>query len=833
MQTIDLNGKWEFCEVGKMDSYPAEVPGCVHQDLLRNELIDDPFYRDNELSLMWIGERDWIYRRTFDVSEELLTEDSVVLECDGLDTLAIIYINKKLVAKTDNMHRGWVFDVKKILQTGTNTLEVKFKSVIPAGEAGHKKRRLKYTGSGVELDGSQYVRKEACNYGWDWGPACLTCGIWRSIRLRGYSVAKISDVHITQAHKGGAVILNAAIGVEHSIKQRTNLYARIRVFSAENEKQAAKAECKIIRGKVDCELKIKNPELWWPNGMGEQPLYKVVVELFTDKGLLLDKQERRIGLRIFEVIREKDKWGESFTFACNGKRFFAKGANWIPADVFQGRVTKKNYEFLLQSSVEANFNMIRVWGGGIYEQDEFYDLCDELGLCVWQDFMFACQPYPAFDPVFMKNVEEEAVYNIKRLRHHASIAMYCGNNELEQCNCVSDTNKECMTWGEYKSLFDSLLPRLVKKYDGERAYWPSSEHSPCGDRENTSNPACGDGHLWNVWHGKEPFEWYRTSFHRFCSEYGFQSFPEPKTCRSFTLPEERNVTSYIMEHHQRARNGNELIIHYMTSWYRLPVGFDNTVWLSQIQQGLAVKYAVEHWRRNMPRCMGSLYWQLNDCWPVASWSSIDSFERWKALHFMAKKFYAPVLVSGLEDVTAGTVEVHISSDLQQTSVGTLSCRVTQIDGTVLDEKTQKVRIPVNGSRKVATLRLRKFIEQYTNRDILVWLYLTDDNGEELSRNFVSFCRPKHMQLQNPQIKVKVTKYNGIAFKVSLKAAKPALWVWLELDGHDAQFEDNFICMESSQETAILVSAPTIKTIKSFKQALRVRSLLNTYSEDYC
>jgi len=830
MQTVDLNGDWFFCESGKNSLYPAEVPGCVHQDLMRNRLIEDPFYRDNEDLQMWVGESDWVYSRFFEVSEKILNEDRVLLECDGLDTLASIHVNGRLVAKTDNMHRGWSFDVKDVLKAGTNSIEIKFSSVIPLGTAGLAKRPFKYVGAGLKAGGSQYIRKEACNYGWDWGPACLTCGIWRPIRLRGFSTARISDFHVTQTHSRNRVVLHTDIAVERlrcdGKPAPLRGSCRVTVFD-ENDETVAEEICPVVRGKADCELGISNPQLWWPNGMGDQPLYRVEVELLDGENVL-DETERRIGLRTLELICEKDKWGESFTFACNGRRFFAKGANWIPADVFQTRVKRENYEFLLQSSVEAHFNMIRVWGGGIYEQDEFYDICDELGLCVWQDFMFSCQGYPAFDPEFMASVEAEAVYNIKRLRHHASLALYCGNNELEQCDCVSDKGDEYMTWKEYKSLFDRLLPRLVKKYDGDRAYIPTSEYTPCGDRTNTSNPDCGDGHLWNVWHGREPFEWYRTSFHRFCSEYGFQSFPEPKTCNSFSLPEERNLTSYVMEFHQRSWKGNETIMHYMTSWYRLPNGFENTVWLSQIQQGLAIKYAVEHWRRNMPRCMGSLYWQLNDCWPAASWSSIDSFERWKALHFMAKKFYAPVLVSGLENIKAGTVEVHVSSDLLKTSSGILSCRVTQADGMLLDEMEQAVKIPANGSRRVATLKLHKYIEKYSERNVVVWLQLDDENGEELSRNFVSFCRPKHMRLEEPGIKVKVGRHSSGAFRVVLTAAKPALWVWLELGEHEAQFEDNFICLEPGRESVLLVSAESLKTVAAFRQALVVKSLRDTY-----
>lgn len=830
MQILELNGKWNFRQKGDTDSHPAIVPGCVHQDLLRNKIIEDPFYRENELKSMWVGEKNWIYSRSFEVTEDLLSEKAVFLECDGLDTLTSIRINGRHLATTDNMFRAWAFDVKSLLSIGANTIEITFKSVIPVGKAGLAKRPLRGGGGPLVINGAQYVRKEPCNYGWDWGPRCLTCGIWRSIRLRAYSDAIITDVHITQKHlKGRQVELQTTVQAEQFAK-KTALKVRLKVLRDADEKVVADTELKLLRGGAVCNLKIGNPELWWPNGMGDQPLYRVIVELFENEGSAVDTWSRRIGLRTLELIREKDKWGESFVFACNGKRFFAKGANWIPADVFQGRVTRDKYEYLLQSSVEANFNMLRVWGGGIYEQDEFYDLCDELGICVWQDFMFACQPYPAFDSEFMANVEAEAIYNIRRLRHHASIALYCGNNELEQLGCIDDSGGPFMTWDEYKQLFDRLLPRLVRKYDGERAYWPSSEHTPCGDRTNTQNQSCGDGHVWDVWHCKQPFEWYRTSLHRFCSEYGFQSFPEPKTCQSFTLPEERNITSHVMEHHQRCMLGNEKIIQYMTSWYRLPVGFENTVWLSQIQHGMSVKYAVEHWRRNMPRCMGSLYWQLNDCWPVASWASIDSFNRWKALHFMAKRFYAPVLVSGLEDTEKGTVEVHVSSDLRKPDKGVLLYRITQVDGTVIDEQKKPVNIPANANRKVITLRLRSIIAKYTERDLMIWLSLRNKTGNELSSNFVSFCRPKHMALQYPGIKAKVSRHSSGAFKILLTTKRPALWVWLELDGHNAQFGDNFICLQPGEEAKMLVSAKSVNSIEAFKKVLRIRSIWDTYQE---
>jgi beta-mannosidase len=676
------------------------------------------------------------------------------------------------------------------------------------------------------VNGAQYVRKEACNYGWDWGPRCVTCGIWRSIRLRGYSYGKISDMRIRQEHRKGRVVLHSDIDVVRIGRKR--LRARFAVRDIDSGEIVSECESSVVRGRAGVALDILSPRLWWPNGLGDQPLYRVEIDLLDDAGNRLDRRVYRIGLRRLELIREKDCWGESFVFACNGERFFVKGANWIPADVFQGRVDREKYESLLQSCAEANFNMLRVWGGGIYEQDEFYDICDDLGICVWQDFMFSCMAYPAFDEKFIANIRQEAIDNIQRLRHHASLALWCGNNELEQCHCVDDAGGKYMTWKEYRSIFDRLLPELVRRHDGERAYWPSSEYSPCGDRSDTRNPDCGDGHLWNVWHGREPFEWYRTSFHRFCSEYGFQSFPEPETCRSFTLPEERNITSYAMEQHQRCWQGNEKIIHYMLSWFRLPVGFENTLWLSQIQQGLAIKYAVEHWRRNMPRCMGSLYWQLNDCWPVASWSSIDSLNRWKALHYMAKRFYAPVLVSGLEDADKGTVEVHVSNDLRNVVPGALCWRVTAVDGTLLAQGSRNVRVSANSSRRVAVLRLRHLLTKYSERGIMVWLYLNDESGQELSRNFVTFCRPKNLQLEDPLIKVKVRRIKSGIFEVELSSKMPALWAWLELDGIEGQFDNNFICLEPGRKARILATARDAKSVSEFKAVLKISSLYDTY-----
>ncbi len=818
MHTLDLNGSWTLSGVRRDDiqGMPATVPGCVHTDLLAAKRIEDPFVRDNETRQFWIGETDWVYEREFEVEPALLEQECVLLECEGLDTLATLTLNGKRLGTTDNQFRSWSFDVKHRLFSGVNTISIRFKAAVPEVAKRQKIRRLVGTAG--------WLRKSQCNFGWDWGPTCVTAGIWRPIRVVGFSEGRIDDVHVKQAHGKGKVDLSTSVAIEAPGRQA--LSARMTV-TLEDEPVSSETVA-VKRKKAVFAQTIKSPRLWWPNGMGEQSLYEVTVELLDADGAILDFWTRRIGLRTLDVVQQADEWGTSFHFACNGIAFFAKGANWIPTDVFPSRVRADDYDYLLNSAAEAHMNMVRVWGGGIYEDDTFYDLCDELGLCVWQDFMFACAAYPSFDESFMASVKAEAEENVQRLRHHASLAIWCGNNELEQMNAhKGNPARGQLTVEEYAALFEKLLPAVVADVDPERTYWPSSPHTP-GDRDNHNDPTAGDAHLWEVWHGRKPFEWYRTADHRFCSEFGFQSFPEPRTVQGYTNKEERNITSHVMELHQRSGIGNTTIMQYMLSWYRLPNGFNNTLWLSQIQQGMAIKYAVEHWRRKAPRCMGALYWQLNDCWPVASWASVDSAGRWKALQFMAKRFFAPVLVSGVEDEAKGTVEVHVSSDRLASGKGTLQWRATCVDGTPLASGEQNLRIPVNGTRKVATLRLAKLVKEHTTRDVLVWLHLVDEAGGELSRNFVSFCRPKHMALVDPGIEVKVTESKGDGFEVTLTAERPALWAWLQLKRTDAQFEDNFVCLEPGREIRIQVAPVKPMTLKAFSGQLTVSSIRDTY-----
>jgi len=823
VQIIDLNGEWTLRQAGKKEVIPALVPGTVHTDLLVAGKIPDPYYQDNEDRVQWIGEADWIYKRAFNVPKDYLLNEQVLLCCEGLDTLATIKINAAEIARTDNMFRTYEFDVKNLLKAGINTIEIQFDSTIPYIKQQQEQHPIPLRDPPHGVLGANWVRKEQCNYGWDWGPCLLTCGIWRPVRIVAGRRMKFADVTIGQKHlKDGSVTMDI----------KTVLTVKEPVTSAGASVTVALGQNTVVKGNIafkdglgNIQLNIPKPELWWPNGMGSQPLYTVAINLVSKEGTLLDNVTQRIGLRTLHLQRKADKWGESFQFAVNGVPFFAKGACWIPADTFAPHLRPADYANLIQSAADANMNMLRVWGGGFYEDDIFYDLCDELGICVWQDFMFACATYPAFDTSFMDNVHAEAEDNVRRLRHHPSIALWCGNNEMEQ-GWVGDVwNDRQMSWADYGKIFDKLLPEITGKLDPDRDYWPCSPHSPLGDRNDFNNPNWGDAHLWDVWHGKKPFEWYRTAQHRFCSEFGFQSFPEPKTVDGYTAPQDRNITSYVMEHHQRSGIGNTTIMTYLLDWFRLPDEFENTLWLSQILQGMAMKYAVEHWRRNMPRTMGTLYWQINDCWPVASWSSIDYHHRWKALHYMAKQFYTPLLVSGVEDAAKGTVEIYVNSDLMDTAADELSWTVTDVRGSAISKGKEKMEIK-RGSRRVNVLNLAKDIKQYGVRNLMVWLELAV-KGQTVSTNFVTFARPKHLELCNPDIKTEIGQAGG-NIVVTLTAKSPALWTWLELTGADARFSDNFFHLRPEKPVKIMVTSSEPLSAAQIRKNLRVRSLFDTY-----
>jgi beta-mannosidase len=813
---VDLGGAWQVTMEGATNALPATVPGCIHTDLLAAKQIPDPFWRDNEATVQWISDKSWTYRRSVFAAPALLRRERVLLRCEGLDTLATVTLNGTELGRTDNMFRTWEFDVKKLLKSGSNALEIRFDPVLPVIRAKEKERKLPTWA----YPGAAYVRKEPCNFGWDWGPTLITCGIWKNIGLVAFDTARLDGVLILQDHKqSGTVGLEVQVTAEAGAGAA--LAAQVQVVDPRgailaNEKVALAA------GKGSAKIAVGKPQLWWPAGMGAQPLYTVKTTLLDARGGTLDSATKRIGLRTLQAVQQtKDT---TMHFVANGVPFFAKGGNWIPADQFATRMTKARLQRYMEDAVAANMNSLRFWGGGYYEEDELFDLCDELGLCVWLDFKFSCTTYPAFDAAFLANVAAEARDNLKRLRHHPSIAVWCGNNEIMYFRDKQWTDKK-MGEDDYYKLFRDTLGNQARELAPQTDYV-------------TGSPDCGDVHFWEVWHGGKPFEVYR-NIHGFVSEFGFQSFPEPKTVATFSEPADRtSVYSRIMMWRMRSNRmymdvkedgkiGTDKIMKLVKQYFRDPKDFESTLWLSQITQGYGIKYGAEGWRREMPKSMGCVYWQYNDTWPCSSWSSLDYFGRWKALHYMAKKFYAPVLVSGAEDMQAGTVELFVTSDRMEDCQGKLTWTVTDVAGQTLKQGTLAVAVAAHKSQKVETLKLAAEIQQHGKNNVLVWLKL-EVGGVTVSDNLVTFVYPREFKLAEPKLAAAVAEDKG-AFTVTLTAEQPALWTWLELDGVDARCSGNFVHVTKGTPVVITVQPAKPLAKAEFQKALRVRSLFDTYA----
>lgn len=629
---------WQMRELGSTAWQEAVVPGTVYTDLLRNGKMEDPFWKDNEDKICALMEKDYEYRCRFTLLPGMLKNHRVVLHFDGLDTLAEIYVNQTYAGKAYNMHRIWEFDVKDLLQEGENELQVIFHSPLKYIAEAYKK--YGNIGNDDTYEGFMHLRKAHYMFGWDWGAHLPDAGIFRPVSLLGIQEARIDNVYIQQSHGEERVSLAFRVEVGESVKSLPSTFTyTVRIKEPEGRTW-------VLEDSPE-ELTIENPKLWWVNNLGSQPLYDICVTLCY-QGAILDTWERKIGLRQVTMRREKDRWGESFAHELNGRSIFAMGADYIPEDHLLGRTGREKTRKLLEACREANFNVIRVWGGGCYPEDWFYELCDEMGFLVWQDFMFACSVYE-LTPEFEENIRREFADNIKRIRHHASLGLWCGNNEMEMFvdeGCWVTKPSEVR---DYLFMYERILPEVLSKYDPQTFYWPASPSSG-GSFDDPNDPDRGDVHYWKVWHGNRPFSEYRKHFFRYASEFGFQAFPFKKTLEQITDdPEDFNIFSYVMEKHQRNYGANGKIMNYLQQTYRYPTEFTTLLYASQLLQADAIRYGVEHFRRNRGRCMGAVYWQLNDCWPVVSWSSIDYGGRWKALHYYAKRFFAPVMISCREE----------------------------------------------------------------------------------------------------------------------------------------------------------------------------------------
>lgn len=799
---VDLNGAWQVNEVGQLASLPAIVPGCIHTDLLAAGRIPDPFQRDNTRTLHWIDERDWRYTRHFDVSEALLQHPSVELVCDGLDTLASVSINGQQLAEVDNMFRTWRLDVRKALVVGSNTIEIVFHSMLP-----HAKERQAKAPHSLTRGGS-WVRKAAYMSGWDWAPVLRSCGIWRDIRVEACDCGRIADFAAFQQHRAGAVELQLQLDVErfgnHKLQARAVVsgHGMHRTVALPLEQDALQATA---------ELQIDDPKLWWPNGMGEQPLYQVQVALIDGDGRVIDTRTQRIGLRQVKLIADSKE--HPLQLEINGVPFFAKGSNWVPPDSFPSRVTKAKLEGLMRLAVGTNMNILRFWGGGYYEEDALYELCDELGLLVWLDFKFANSSFPVFDARWMDNVRHEIRDNVRRLRHHPCIAVWSGNNEVGTL-LGKDWSDGHFPQSAYDALFKKLIP------DELHAQFPTAQYTP-------GSPYAGDTHDWDVWHGNAPFESYE-GVHGFMTEFGFQSFPAPASVDAFTDAEDRlSANSRVLKFHQRdgSGHGNQMIVDAVHTYLGQPRSFDDMLLLSQIAQAYAVQIGAEHWRRDYPRSTACIYWQYNDCWPSISWASIDYYNRPKALQYVIRRSYAPVLVSAALNRVQGTAKVMLSNDLAHPQAGTLICRATDAHGRVLRKYRQAFTAPARTSSHAHTLDLADLLKSRGAGDLLLWLHFESDDTEP-SENLLFFGKPNELALRDPAI-TSTVKSQGKGFEVTLTAKQPALWVLLEVEGTEVAFQDNFLHFEPGCNATVLVTPQaTGMTAETLHKQLKIRSYID-------
>lgn len=802
-----LTEGWQLRKAGE-ELQPAVVPGTVYTDLLRNGNMEDPFWKDNEIRALALMDFDYEYQAVFDCDAQMLKKDRVLLHFDGIDTIADIYVNETKVGSAYNMHRVWEYDVKALLKETGNALRVVLHSSTKYIQEEFKKCRT--LGSEDAMDGFVHLRKAHCMFGWDWGAHLPDAGIFRKVSLIGIDRARIDNVYVAQKHENGQVTLEFKVETE-TAAAGAKLHYAVEITAPSGEVLRAENSPK--------ELLITEPEFWWPNGYGSQPLYGVKVTLFSGDEAL-DIWERRIGLRTLTMHIEKDQWGESFAHEVNGITVFAMGADYIPEDHLLGRVTPETTKKLLLQCKAANFNTIRVWGGGYYPEDWFFDLCDELGLMVWQDFMFACAVYELTSE-FKANIRQEFIDNVKRIRHHASLGLWCGNNEMEMFvgeNHHWVTKKTEVR--DYLIMYEELIPDVLKEYDPQTFYWPASPSSG-GSFDEPNSPDRGDVHYWTVWHGNKPFSEYRKYFFRYASEFGFQSFPSKKTVETFTDdPRDMNIFSYIMEKHQRQYGANGKIMNYMQQTYLYPSGFEQAIYASQLLQADAIRYGVEHFRRNRGRCMGAIYWQLNDCWPVVSWSSIDYCGRLKALQYYAKRFFAPLMLSCQEEgmmsqeadmnrehfVFEKSIRLNVANETRRAEKVHVRWALRNADVSVVSQWEEDVEVPALTSVWLDKMELPEadIFSQYVS-------YEMEKDGKIISSGTVIFSYPKYFRYEDPKL-----SYEIDGDEIIVRAHAYAKSVEILNENEDLILEDNYFDMNAGEKR--------VKVLSGDIEKLRLRSV---------
>jgi beta-mannosidase len=847
---IDLNGPWKFRSTTDKEWMDAVVPGTVQLDLIRNGKLEDPFFRDNEFDAQWVERKEWEYERTFIAGSDILNKDRVFLDCRGLDDICDLYLNDSLIAKTENMFIENEFDVKNLLKEGTNTIRAVFHSVLEWNKnlAAADPRVTWNKGKNATGDATKgllfYSRKEASDFGWDWGIRLVSCGIWRPIRIVGYDKARINEIAVSQdISNPDEAILSLNASIDNYSHEPFSLAFRVSL----NDSTVNQITVPVVNNdSTKASLKIPKPELWWPNGWGKHPLYTITGELLSE-GKVVSTKKLRIGLRTIELSEEKDKKGQTFGIKVNGKLIFCKGTNWIPADALPNRLTESKYKELLGSCKDANMNMIRLWGGGLYEPEIFYDFCDENGIMIWHDFMFATGPYLAVEP-YLNNVRNEIKDVVLRLRHHPSIALWCGNNESE-INMIGgqDWIKKypAVTWEDFDKIFYDIIPKTAAKYDPARPYYPSSPHNPLDRKKETPEwqTSAGTAHTYEVWGGEKRFDAFlEMGKYRFIAEFGFQSLPHIETVNYFTRPEDRYFPSAMIDHHNltakkpNQNQGNVRIATYTADMFRMPAGMRNWVTVSQILQGEGMKMGCEAMRRNYPNTTGALYWQLNDNWPVISWSSIDYFGRWKAMHYMAARFFNPLLVSGI--TRKDSAIIYASNDCLSERSCRLEWSLTRFDGETMKKGSKDVIIPANNSNVIERLDLSDYIREdsllityrkdsYRKRSNLFLSFRLIEGDSTVSSNTLFFVPPKYWELRDPEIKITQTSERG-RIRIDLQPEKFAAYVELGLKDSYARFSDNYFHLNQGETKTVYIISSEIP-MENIKGRLFVRSLYDTYT----
>ena len=830
MLVKELNGIWKLRILGENvygipeEYIDAKVPGSVYGTLLEKGLMPDPYYRDNELDALKLMENDFEYVTEVEVDSSLLETDGLLLRFDGLDTLADIYWNGEYLGHACNMYRTWEYELSDVAKVGKNELKVVLFS--PTRYCREENEKVYTGGSWDCIDGFPHLRKAHCMSGWDWGPRLPDAGIFRDVSLLAVEKARLESVYVSQVHGEKEAELDFDVTVELFGETEEETAVKIKITGPDGRNyepgRASGEEGDAYK------VQIENPSLWWPNGYGEQPLYRAEVRLEGQDGKLLDRWERRIGLRTMTVNTEADEWGNCFAHEVNGVKIFAMGADYIPEDNILSRVTGQRTRKLLEDCVAANYNCIRVWGGGYYLNDFFYDICDELGLVVWQDFMFACACYE-LDDEFEANITEEIRENVRRLRHHACLGLWCGNNEMETQTLDKAWKPSIKQKYDYIKIFEYIIPKILKEEDPQTFYWPSSPSSG-GNFDNPWDENRGDTHYWDVWHGNKPFTEYRKFRFRYLSEFGFQSFPCLKTVESFTEEEDRNIFSRVMEMHQRNQAANGKIMNYLSATYLYPKDFDSLLYASQLLQAEAIRYGVEHFRRYRGRCMGAVVWQLNDIWPVASWASVDYYGNWKALQYAEKRMFAPVLLSCEEhgeidqkpyvntlpqpvDISA---DLHVANETAEPINGVVKWALRLPDSSVVRDGEFSVTAPAYGGAWLPHL-------DFNGQDPLkVHLeYSLTVDGTVISSGTTLFCAPKHYQFLDPDLTVSVDKDT-----VTVTAKNYAKSVSVETENGVLRLDDNFIDMEAGTRTFRILPCRDFTDTdgKAVSGSFRVRSI---------